>query len=74
MTLLQANLNTVFEVTQLSGPDLIVERLSELGIYSGKILQVVGQIPFSGPLIIRAGSQVLALRVEEAKCIQIKAL
>lgn len=74
MLLTDLKMNQLCEITQIIGAELIVERLSELGIYSGKIVQIVGQSPFAGPLIIRAGSQVLALRIEEAKCIQIKTL
>lgn len=74
MKLSEASQNKTFEISQINGPELIVERLSELGFYVGKQVQLIGQSPFSGPLVIRSGSQVVALRIEEAKCIQVKTL
>ncbi len=74
MKLSEVPQNKTFAICQINGPELIVERLSELGLYIGKQVQLIGQSPFSGPLIIRSGSQVVALRIEEAKCIIVKTL
>lgn len=74
MKLSEVPQNKTFEISHIDGPELVIERLSELGFYVGKQVQLIGQSPFSGPLVIRSGSQVVALRTEEAKCIQVKIL
>lgn len=65
---------TQFEITALSGDDILVERLHELGLHQGSVVSVIGRAPFGGPIIIKKSNSFLALRKEEAQCIQIKTL
>ena len=50
---------------------LMVERLKEMGLYEGLMLEYLGQAPFGGPLLYRFSGTVVALRVEEARCLQV---
>lgn len=58
-------------VTHLEGPAELVSRLRELGVHPGVAVQLLKQLPFQGPWIIRLGEVDLALRTEEAECIWI---
>lgn len=64
-------INQKVQVQTLSGPSEIVERLHELGLFQGGVLQFWGQAPFGGPQIFKMGTVALALRKEEALCAQI---
>jgi Fe2+ transport system protein FeoA len=56
------------------GPLPIIERLQELGLHKGDEITFVGRAPMRGPLLLRLGATVLALRQEEAQCLQIQVL
>lgn len=43
------------------------ERLLEMGLAPGRGVKVLRILPFSGPVIVQAGSLFLALRREEAE-------
>ncbi len=47
-------------------------RLNELGLRAGKSIRVIQKTPLSGPMIIEIDNTLIALRNEEAKCIQLK--
>ncbi len=66
------NRNSQAEITGFTGDSLLIDRLKELGLYQGLIIENVGQAPFGGPLLYRFGGTILALRVEEAKCLLVK--
>lgn len=51
--------------------ELMVERLKEMGLYEGLLVDYVGQAPFGGPLMYRFSGTVVALRIEEARCLQV---
>ncbi|MGE0763345.1 MAG: ferrous iron transport protein A [Bdellovibrionales bacterium] len=73
MNLSECPLRQLAEVTEVSGDAHLRHRLMDLGIYAGVLVEVVGAMPFSGPLIIRAQGATLALRRGEAACIQVQA-
>jgi Fe2+ transport system protein FeoA len=60
------------QLVGFDGEAKIVERLKELGLYQGLRFQLQSRLPFRGPQLIRFGATVLALRTEEAACLQIK--
>jgi ferrous iron transport protein A len=59
-------------VLALHGEAELVSRLQELGVRIGSEVSVVGRAPFNGPILVRLGTTVVALREEEALCLQIK--
>lgn len=61
-------------VAALNGAPEIVERLEEMGLSKGRSLSFIRQIPFGGPFIVQAGTSFIALRVEEAECIDVDLL
>lgn len=64
--------NRIVEITGFEGSAEMVERLQELGLRIGLEVHYFGQSPFSGPLLYRLDSTVMALRQEEAQCILIR--
>ncbi len=63
-----------FEITGYNGDQQLIERLKELGLSQGLKISLVGRAPFLGPLLFRLGAMVLALREEEAACLNLKPL
>lgn len=59
-------------VIALSGAPEIVERLEEMGLSKGRSLNLVRRIPFGGPYIVQAGSSFIALRADEAECLDVE--
>lgn len=59
-------------VTALSGAPEIVERLEEMGLSKGRTLCLIRRIPFGGPFIVQAGSSFIALRADEADCLEVE--
>ncbi|PWU16068.1 MAG: ferrous iron transport protein A [Bdellovibrio sp.] len=62
------------EVESFAGSPDMIARLRELGIRQGLQVSLIGQAPFWGPKLFRAGLTVLALRQEEASCVFIQSL
>lgn len=60
------------EVLGFSGDPSLIERLKEMGIFQGLRITCCGQAPFGGPKLFRLGATVIALREEEAQCLQVK--
>jgi Fe2+ transport system protein FeoA len=60
------------QVTDFAGPDLMVERLLEIGFHKGCQLQVLGRAPLKGPLLVELNTTVFALRDEESECLLIQ--
>ncbi len=60
------------EIVSIDWTHEVGERLEEMGLHPGMLLTWVGQSPWGGPLILRFTSGLLALRHEEARCIQVK--
>jgi len=64
----------LFQVIDFTGPNMLIERLQELGFHRGLHCELIGRAPFAGPLLIRLGGTVVALRAEEADCLRIQTL
>jgi ferrous iron transport protein A len=60
------------EIVEFSGAESMRERLHEMGLRQGSQIFILGQAPFSGPLLVRFHQSFLALRNEEAQCITVK--
>jgi ferrous iron transport protein A len=66
-----APFNEVLEIGAIQGDSNISMRLRELGFRPGVKIQLLGQAPFGGPFIVQIHSNVLALRRNEAECLQV---
>lgn len=56
----------------VEGESHLVERLLDMGFHSGIEVEVVEKLPLGGPVVLRLGSSLLALRLEEAECLKIQ--
>lgn len=63
-----------YRIVNISCEVGIHERLVEMGISKGQIINTQGRAPFGGPWIVQVGSTLLALREGEIQCIQVEAL
>lgn len=72
MTLLDTKLKPgqTVEILQIAGEHALRERLHEMGLRAGTELTILGRAPFGGPLLVRFKTSFLALRNEEAACVQ----
>ena len=61
------------EITGFLGPEVLCERLHEMGLRVGTKLNILGRAPFKGPLLLRFNTSFLALRLDEAACAQVRA-
>ncbi len=68
-TLNQCQKNSEFLIKDFQGSETFKSRLIQIGIHIGKHVQVIGRAPFQGPLLVRVGDMVFALRPEEAECV-----
>ena len=60
------------EIVHIEGDSEKLQRLTELGLRSGKQIQVLQKTPFNGPIVIQVEQSLIALRSEEAICITLK--
>lgn len=60
------------KILSFTGCSSVQERLQDLGLREGLVLEYFGRAPFKGPLLIKFKSCLLALREEEAECTQIQ--
>jgi ferrous iron transport protein A len=65
--LAQAPLRQRVTVTAVTASCAGRRRLTELGLRGGAEVQVLRRAPFRGPLALRVGDGVLALRLDEAR-------
>jgi len=70
--LISAPFNEVLEIDSVVGDADIAVRLRELGFRPGVRVRVLGRAPFGGPFLVQIHSNVLALRRNEAECLQIR--
>lgn len=59
-------------VRSVHGPGLLRERLVELGFVTDIEVEVLRRAAFSGPLQVRIRGGMLALRIDEAQCIEVE--
>ncbi len=58
-------------IRDLKGDEIIVSRLRELGFVSGHQVKLKAKAPFGDPIVVEVNGTSVALRVGEAKCIQL---
>lgn len=71
MSLAQAPLATVVQVTGVRSAGPVSYRLMEMGLVEGARLQVLRRAPLGDPLHVRLGDYELSLRSSEAELIQV---
>jgi Fe2+ transport system protein FeoA len=70
----ELKINTLGTVVDITAEPLLRERLLELGLAPGRTLKVlINNLPFSGPIIVLAGSLTVALRHNEADSVWVEA-
>ena len=74
MTLIEAGKKSgdLLEITAFHGHALYQDRLHEMGLRIGSRIVIVGHAPFGGPVLIRYNESFLALRREEAQCLEVQ--
>ena len=58
----------------LTGPPALLQRLYELGVMEGELVDVLGVAPLGDPIEIRIGQTRLTLRRKEASVIAVRPL
>jgi len=61
--------NIHFKISQIVGPEDIVKRLYDLGLYPGLEVYIIQQISFNSVSVIQFGETFLALNKEEISCL-----
>ena len=61
--------NTTLHIKSLVGPEDIVKRLYDLGLFPGLDVQMVQKISFNSVTVIQFGETFLALNQEEMSCL-----
>lgn len=61
-------------VTAVHGNPSLVQRVMELGVFEGEVVEVVGVAPLGDPLEVRVGATRLSLRRDEAAGIELEPL
>lgn len=67
----EAQVNFQGTISDLTGEELLVSRLQELGFIRGEQVVVRGRAPFGEPLLVEVRGTTIALRKREAQCIQL---
>jgi Fe2+ transport system protein FeoA len=61
-------------VISLTGLPEIVQRLNDVGIFEGSVIEVIGRAPFQGPILVAIDDTVFALRWAEFRSLTLEAL
>ncbi|RME14819.1 MAG: ferrous iron transport protein A [Bdellovibrio sp.] len=72
MTLVDLSKRQRLIVEAVKGSEELQERLYNLGIKKGQEVEWMRRSPWGGPIIVKIGAGLLALRKEEAECVQVK--
>ena len=63
--------STAVRVRSVTGRGLLRERLVELGFVTGVVVEVLRRAAFGGPLQVRVRGGTIALRRDEAACVEL---
>ena len=64
-----AKTSQIFLILGHRGPPELVERLNEIGFRKDSQCEFLGRTPLGGPMLVRLGPMVIALRENEADCL-----
>ncbi len=62
------------EVETLAGDPELVQRLYEIGLLEGEMVEVLGFAPLGDPVEVRVGNTRLSLRRQEAAAVSVRVL
>jgi ferrous iron transport protein A len=62
------------EVETLAGDPALVQRLYEIGLLEGEMVEVLGFAPLGDPVEVRVGNTRLSLRKPEAAAVSVRLL
>lgn len=71
MNLTELPLQTDAQISSLSGDEVVLQRLRELGFITGEPVRVAGLAPFGEPFLVEIRGATIALRRSEAACVQV---
>ncbi|MFL5327319.1 MAG: ferrous iron transport protein A [Gemmataceae bacterium] len=74
MTLDQLRPGRRAQIQRLEGAADLVQRLYELGLYEGELIEVLTIAPLGDPVEIRCGASRLSLRKQEAAGVHLTAI
>ena len=60
-------------ISELEGRDVVVQRLLEMGLTQGAVVEVVRFAPLGDPIEVRVLGYLLSLRREDARCVRVAA-
>jgi len=72
MTLNEIVKGQIARITQINGENAISMRLMEMGLIDGEQIQLLGKAPLGDPLEFAVRGYRLSLRLNEAKCVEVK--
>ena len=61
--------NSVFTIKSISGPDEVIKRLYNLGLFPSLQIQILQKISFQSVTVIQFGETILALNEQEIACL-----
>ena len=61
--------HSLFIINTISGPDEVVKRLYNLGLFPSLKIQILQKISFQSVTVIQFGQTILALNEEEISCL-----
>lgn len=73
-TLDQQQIGQTVRVERIEGSSALVQRLMELGLFEGELLQIVSRAPLGDPIEIEFAGNRLSLRNQEAAGITVVSL
>ena len=62
------------KIAAISAQGALAQRLMEMGLLEGEVVEIVGFAPLGDPMEIRLSDYRLSLRRQEAACIQVNPL
>ena len=61
-----------FKIMGFDGDAKVIERLRDLGFYTGDTVEIVGRNWLNNPIFVQVRRAVVALRREEFKCLKLE--
>lgn len=59
----------IFTIKSITGPDDIVKRLFDLGLYPDLQIEIIQKISFNSVTVVQFNETILALNQEEMSCL-----
>lgn len=63
---------TKFKIIGFQGDDIVVQRLRDLGFYTGDPIEIIGKTWLKDPIFVQVRRAIVALRQEEFECLKLE--